>query len=191
MNNKLTKKGKDVSESTIENKLLNSSLLNTIEHNNKNENKNNSNTNNSFGKNTKNYSVCFTQILKNDFLNTNEKKRKTEKKLSLKSLSSKSSVSINSENSNNLMDNHYISNYSRGKSNNSSLKQKTYDRLETFEIAYSNNYREHNVSSSKIKIDSIINDSRFFLDDISTKTLNTCSIRNDDFEEEGIYDVEI
>jgi len=135
-------------------------------------------------KNTENYSIYFKEDLKNKFLKPNNNKQNYQYNSSIDCLSSSSSVLINAKNSEKFLNNNIVNNLN-AKSSTTLLKPNTIDNLETFEIQISNRYKEVNISNDKITINSVHNDSKFFFDDISTKTLNTCSIKDDDFEEES------
>jgi len=106
-------------------------------------------------KNNETFSIYFKDDLKNKFNQTN------------------SIISYTSENSSKQFENPkgYFKQHSK------------LEKFDKREYPFSNSLHEVNISNEDLD-DSMRTNSKYFYDEISTKTLNTCSIRDDDFEED-------
>jgi len=117
-------------------------------------------------------SIYFKDELKDVYNNNNKNNKKDKNKLkSISTLNSNSSLSFYSKNSVRL------TRIRRHKN-----REQTIDRLESIDNALSNRFKENKLSNENILNNSNHVDSRYFYEDISTKTINTCSIKDNDSE---------
>lgn len=101
------------------------------------------------------------------------KQKKYKNFISISSLNS--SKSYNSQNSIPMFDT-LKSNKPKSFSKKSFKKQ----QLETLENANFRTNKEDDISNDNIRNNSLVAESKYFFDDISTKTINTCSIKDED-----------
>lgn len=154
----------------------NKNIINEVSLSDKEVSKNYINVSNRSNKLNETGSIYFKDELRNVYKN---KKKEKNKLISITTLNSNSYMSPDSPNS--------IRHFNNASKNN--INGETIDRLESLEYPATDRFKEVNLSNENILINSIQVDSKYFYDDISTKTINTCSIRDDNFESDDDYDI--
>lgn len=156
-------------EYTIDSKILNTYKNPTFEINNLDKETTRNNLSVNSNKISDSLSIHFKDEIRNAYKNNKNEKNNL---ISITTINTNSSISLNSLNSVRFI----------RKKENLNNKEQSIDKLETIEYQISNRFKEVNTSKGNILNNSIQADSRYFYDDISTKTINTCSIKDDDSE---------
>ena len=121
-------------------------------------------------------SIHFKDELKNLYRKNTKDKNDL---ISISNLNSNSSVSFNSENSVGYLNN----------DKNSNNREQTIDKIESIDYPITNRFKEVGLSKGNLLDTLILVNSKYFYDDISTKTINTCSINDDDLESDDDFEI--